>query len=133
MSCPIRRELSVCFKNLYYLSVLTLKSCSFDFGLFNSTPMHTKFYFLLVVALFFTCINAFGQSSQYRFSQLDISNGLSHNQVTCIFKDSEGFMWFGTASGLNRYDGYSFKIFKHDADNKNSVLNDFIKNIYEGP
>ncbi|MGZ3872355.1 MAG: ligand-binding sensor domain-containing protein, partial [Mucilaginibacter sp.] len=95
--------------------------------------MHTKFYFLLVVALFFTCINAFGQSSQYRFSQLDISNGLSHNQVTCIFKDSEGFMWFGTASGLNRYDGYSFKIFKHDADNKNSVLNDFIKNIYEGP
>ena len=42
-------------------------------------------------------------------------------------------MWFGTASGLNRYDGYTFKIFKHDADNKNSVLNDFIKNIYEAP
>jgi len=42
-------------------------------------------------------------------------------------------MWFGTASGLNRYDGYTFKVFKHDVNNKNSVTDDFIKNIFEGP
>jgi signal transduction histidine kinase/ligand-binding sensor domain-containing protein/DNA-binding response OmpR family regulator len=95
--------------------------------------MCVKFYFLLAVALIFGCNVALGQSTQYRFSQLDISRGLSHNQVNCIFKDSEGFMWFGTASGLNRYDGYTFKVFKHDSEDKASVLNDFITNIYEGP
>jgi hypothetical protein len=47
---------------------------------------------------------------------LDINNGLSHNQVNCIYKDSKGFMWFGTIAGLNRYDGYTFKVFKQRAD-----------------
>jgi len=42
-------------------------------------------------------------------------------------------MWFGTASGLNRYDGYTFKVFKHDGNNKNSVSDDFIYRIFEGP
>lgn len=93
------------------------------FCFFNDTPMRVKFYYLLAVTLIFACNKAFGQRNQYRFSQLDISNGLSHNQVNCIFKDSEGFMWFGTASGLNRYDGYAFKVFKHDSNNKNSVSN----------
>jgi len=42
-------------------------------------------------------------------------------------------MWFGTASGLNRYDGYTFKVFRHDANDKSSLTDDFIRNIYEGP
>lgn len=75
----------------------------------------------------------FAQNGKYQFSQLNISNGLSHNQVNCVFKDSEGFMWIGTASGLNRYDGYTFKIFKHNADDKKSLIGDFITGIFEGP
>lgn len=55
------------------------------------------------------------QNDQFQFSRLDINNGLSHNQVNSILKDSKGFMWFGTLSGLNRYDGYKFKIFKHSS------------------
>ena len=42
-------------------------------------------------------------------------------------------MWFGTASGLDRYDGYTFKVFKHDGNNKNSVSDDYINKIFEGP
>lgn len=42
-------------------------------------------------------------------------------------------MWFGTASGLNRYDGYNFKVFKHDASNKRSINDDFVYKIFEGP
>jgi len=42
-------------------------------------------------------------------------------------------MWFGTASGLNRFDGYTFKVFKHDDSNKNSIFDDFIAKIFEGP
>ncbi|SDT04415.1 Signal transduction histidine kinase [Mucilaginibacter mallensis] len=95
--------------------------------------MRVKFCSLLAVAVIFVCVNVFGQGSQYRFSHLDVGDGLSHNQVNCIFKDSEGFMWFGTASGLNRFDGYTFKVFKHDSNNKNSVSDDFINKIFEGP
>jgi len=95
--------------------------------------MRVKFYFLVGIAIIFACNGAFGQSSQYRFSHLDITNGLSHNQVNSIFKDSQGFMWFGTASGLNRYDGYNFKLFKHDASNKSSISDDFVYKIFEGP
>lgn len=104
-----------------------------NLGFFNDPPMRIKFYSFLAVVLFFACTNVFGQISQYRFSQLDISNGLSHNQVNCILKDSQGFMWFGTASGLNRYDGYTFKVFRHDGNNKNSVSDDYINKIFEGP
>lgn len=70
---------------------------------------------------------------QYQFSHLDISNGLSHNQVTAIFKDSKGFMWFGTMTGLNRYDGFKFKIFKHNLRDSTSISDDFIEGIQEGP
>ncbi|EHQ28717.1 hybrid sensor histidine kinase/response regulator transcription factor [Mucilaginibacter paludis] len=75
----------------------------------------------------------FAQSGQYQFSQLNITDGLSHNQVTCIYKDSKGFMWFGTLSGLNRYDGYKFKVFKHTDRDPGSLDDDFISSISEGP
>ncbi|HZY35027.1 MAG TPA: two-component regulator propeller domain-containing protein [Mucilaginibacter sp.] len=73
------------------------------------------------------------QSNQFQFSHLNINSGLSHNNVTCIFKDNQGFMWFGTLSGLNRYDGYKFKIFKHSMSDSTSLDDDYIVSISEGP
>ncbi|MDP9046519.1 MAG: hybrid sensor histidine kinase/response regulator, partial [Bacteroidota bacterium] len=64
---------------------------------------------------------------------MDITNGLSHNQVTSILKDSKGFMWFGTLSGLSRYDGYKFKIFKHNVNDTTSLDDDYIVSISDGP
>ncbi|HZX58757.1 MAG TPA: two-component regulator propeller domain-containing protein, partial [Mucilaginibacter sp.] len=80
--------------------------------------MGFKFYlsFLLFVLV---QQRLFAQSDQYKFSHLDITNGLSDNQVNCIFKDDKGFMWFGTPSGISRYDGYKFRTFKHDAKDPN--------------
>ncbi|HWZ02796.1 MAG TPA: two-component regulator propeller domain-containing protein, partial [Mucilaginibacter sp.] len=78
-----------------------------------------------------TFLNA--QNNQFQFSHLDISNGLSHSNVTCIFKDSKGFVWFGTLSGLNRYDGYKFKIFKHEVRDTTSLDDDYIVSINAGP
>ncbi|HEY5327481.1 MAG TPA: two-component regulator propeller domain-containing protein [Mucilaginibacter sp.] len=75
----------------------------------------------------------FAQNDQYKFSHLDITNGLSDNQVNCVFKDYEGFMWFGTTSGLNRYDGYKFTIFRHDPKDPGSLGENHVMNIYEGP
>ncbi|MCS3796283.1 two-component regulator propeller domain-containing protein [Niastella sp. OAS944] len=90
---------------------------------------------LLIITLVFL-LNFFpvaAQPVQYPFSHLDISNGLSHNQVTAIIKDAKGFMWFGTASGLNRYDGYTFKVFRHRENDSTSLNDDLIVKIQEGP
>lgn len=46
------------------------------------------------------------------FNHLGVKDGLSSNEITCILKDQKGFMWFGTTSGLNRFDGYEFSRYK---------------------
>src|ERR1700739_4519220 len=54
-----------------------------------------------------------------RFTRLSTDQGLSQTKVTQIVQDDQGFMWFGTQYGLNRYDGYNFKLFVHDPRNPN--------------
>ncbi|MCR8558068.1 response regulator [Mucilaginibacter sp. BJC16-A38] len=88
---------------------------------------------LLSFSMLFIVTFLRAQNNQFQFSHLDISNGLSHNNVTSIFKDSKGFMWFGTLSGLNRYDGYKFKVFKHSVSDTSSLDDDYIVNIINGP
>lgn len=65
------------------------------------------------------------------FKNLSIRNGLSQNTVNAILQDRKGFMWLGTKDGLNRYDGLSFRKFKHDAANPRSIGNSFITSLYE--
>ncbi|MEJ5964046.1 hybrid sensor histidine kinase/response regulator transcription factor [Pedobacter immunditicola] len=62
---------------------------------------------------------------------LGIQNGLSNNEVNCIFKDHKGYMWFGTQDGLNRYDGYNFKIFRKKIEDENSLINNRVLSIEE--
>lgn len=59
------------------------------------------------------------------------NEGLSHDEVRCILKDREGFMWFGTSGGLNRFDGHTFKVYLHDPKNSNSLPNNLITGITE--
>lgn len=66
-----------------------------------------------------------------RFDHISIEQGLSQSSVRAIFQDSRGFMWFGTEDGLNRYDGYTFKIYKPDPDVSNSVSDRWITSILE--
>lgn len=90
--------------------------------------------FLLSAAL--ACLFSGGlhaQYDQYRFARLDITQGLSHNEVNCLLRDEKGFLWIGTMSGLNRYDGYKFKIFRHDVADTSSINDDFVEKILEGP
>lgn len=65
------------------------------------------------------------------FSHLSINEGLSQSTVRAILQDSEGYMWFGTQDGLNKYDGYKFTIYKNDFDNSNSLSNNEITSIVE--
>ena len=47
----------------------------------------------------------------YFFRHYQVENGLSNNTVYCSVQDNNGFLWFGTKDGLNRFDGYHFKLF----------------------
>ncbi len=90
----------------------------------------------LSFSLFCICyalISTAQQQSNYSFAHLDFNNGLSNNQVNCIYKDKKGFMWFGTMSGLNRYDGYVFKTYHYIEKDSASINDDFIAWITEGP
>lgn len=83
----------------------------------------------LFIVLFFS-IRMISQQSIV-FNHLTVSNGLSQNSVTCIFQDRKGFMWFGTQDGLNRFDGYKFRVFKNIPSDTTSLSENFIFSIFE--
>ncbi len=72
-------------------------------------------------------LNSFAQSIVPRFETLDVENGLSQNSVYSIYQDKKGFMWFGTADGLNRYDGENVKVFKSHSPALNQANSNFIR------
>lgn len=97
-------------------------------------------YILLLNFLFFSLLyqEAVGveyplSSEPYRFSQLGIKNGLSHNQVNSFIKDKTGYLWIGTASGLNRYDGYNIKVFTHNPVDNTTLNSNAIKKLFLDP
>ncbi len=91
-----------------------------------------RFWFSLLVALSFS-FHLWAQSGHQRFSKLDIYGGLSHNGVNTFLTDSKGFLWVGTMSGLNRYDGYGCKVFKHRPGDSTSISDNYIGGIFELP
>ena len=66
-----------------------------------------------------------------RFTRLSTDAGLSQTRVIQIVQDDQGFMWFGSQYGLNRYDGYKFKVFKHESGNPNSLSGVFISSLFK--
>lgn len=88
---------------------------------------HLRTFFLVHLCLLIPMITLLAQNN-YEFEQYTIREGLSHNSVQCILQDQQGFLWFGTEDGLNRYDGYGFKIFRPTEDS-NSISGIFIWDI----
>lgn len=94
-------------------------------------------------AIFFLCLltgreTAYSQTATPRpagalttFAHLTIGNGLSQNHITAILQDRQGFMWFGTEDGLNRYNGYEFTIFKADPDDPQTLGGNEINQLIE--
>jgi len=70
-----------------------------------------------------------GQALQ--FSHYGAAEGISQSEILCIFQDSEGYTWFGTQNGLNKFDGYSFEHFFNDPADTNSISNNWIFDIAE--
>ncbi len=68
-----------------------------------------------------------------RFQRIALEQGLSQETVISAYQDKEGFMWFGTQEGLNRFDGYHFKVFTHSARQPHSLASDWVYTINEAP
>lgn len=67
-----------------------------------------------------------------QFTHLSVEQGLSQNTILCIWQDKQGFLWIGTRDGLNKYDGYSFTIYKPDpADPTHTFSHNVITDICE--
>ncbi len=98
--------------------------------------MNTKLYFnrflaLLVTYILFSEIIGFSQQHKIWFKHLTTKEGLSQNTVDCILRDNQGFIWFGTWNGLNKYDGYDFILYQNDPSDSNTISNNFIYSLCE--
>jgi ligand-binding sensor domain-containing protein/serine phosphatase RsbU (regulator of sigma subunit)/putative methionine-R-sulfoxide reductase with GAF domain len=83
------------------------------------------------IFLFLYCTALFAQEDGVNFARLSVEDGLSNNNVNCIFQDSKGFVWMGTQDGLNRFDGYEFTHFKHNPKDTKSISSNVIWAIHE--
>lgn len=92
--------------------------------------MGKKINILIVLFLCFFCVSN-AQEKTLNYSQnLTISDGLAHNGVTSVLEDSRGFLWLGTYEGLNKYNGYEFKVYKNTLD-KNILTSNRVRTINE--
>lgn len=89
--------------------------------------MKSHISYLALFVILFCTFNSF--AAQYRFTHLSIDDGLSHNDITAIAQDKNGFMWFATRDGLNRYDGKKIKTYKHSTNDPALFDVNFIKSL----
>ena len=96
------------------------------------TSRKNYLYHILLLFIFLTinCIHAFGDE---RFTHLTINNGLSQSSGKAIVQDEYGYMWFGTADGLNRYDGYRIIKYYYSPNSKFSLPSNDISFLYSNP
>ncbi len=75
----------------------------------------------LLASLQLTPLPLLAQTPATRFEHLSVEDGLSHSAVFAIEQDRHGFLWLGTRKGLNRYDGYRFRVFQPDPEDPDSL------------
>ena len=109
---------------MFLLSIFNRESNKFILKTFTAF-----YYFSLLVFLLFFSVSLSGQSSNLVFEQIFLEQGLSQSIVKCILQDNEGFMYFGTEDGLNRYDGYTFNVMRNRPDDMNSLSYNDINTI----
>ncbi|MEJ2053379.1 MAG: two-component regulator propeller domain-containing protein [Calditrichaceae bacterium] len=92
--------------------------------------LKVNFILLIFIVLNVAVANE-SRPQKLRFKHLTVDQGLSHTGVFDILKDKYNFMWFATANGLNKYDGYEFEVFQHSSTDSNSLSQSLISDLFE--
>lgn len=72
------------------------------------------------------CPLFFAESQDVKFERISLAQGLSQTSVFSIAQDRQGFMWFATQDGLNRYDGYSFFVYRHNPLDSTTLSDNYV-------
>ena len=75
-------------------------------------------------------VKSYATTNDLSFDNLDIEKGISQSTIEVVFQDHKGYIWLGTNDGLNRYNGYEYKIYNYE-ENKNSMSSNGITDICE--
>ena len=86
---------------------------------------------ILILSFWLLSTSTLAIEPSIRFEHLSVEDGLPNSSISCSLQDSQGFIWFGTQNGLARFDGISFKIYKNNQDNPQSLSSNYIKAITE--
>ncbi len=97
----------------------------------STSNRHAWSAILGLIFLVGTPVSANAMARNIRFSAVSIEDGLSQSSVNSIVQDKTGFMWFGTENGLNRYDGYTFTVYKDDPQEAQHLTNRWVWDVYE--
>lgn len=87
-------------------------------------------YISILIFLLTTVSSLCHAQKNYRFESISVDDGLSQSGVTCMVQDKFGFLWIGTQDGLNKYDGYSFKVYRHIEGDSTSLPKNFVTNVF---
>lgn len=90
-----------------------------------------KKYLNILIFLLFVAQILNAQDLSLKFRSIGLDQGLSQGTIHCIIQDEKGFVWIGTEDGLNRYDGYSFKVFRHQHNGKPGLSNSSIMSLLQ--
>lgn len=90
-----------------------------------------KFFYVFFFTLFVAAVVEAAVIPDMKFRRLDTREGLSNSMVSCIFRDSQGYVWFGTGYGLNRYDGYRFRTYFSYEKDTTTLRNNRVDEIQE--
>jgi ligand-binding sensor domain-containing protein len=93
--------------------------------------MKNKIFSLVLIFLF--TVQLFSQSSGLKLNHIGLDQGLSQSTVYSIAQDAQGFIWFATQDGLDRYDGYSMTVYKHKSGDKNSIADNAVSYLLSDP
>ena len=86
---------------------------------------------VVLFTFFISTICSFSQTPSLKFTHITTEDGLSSSWVRCIYQDKTGFIWFGTSDGVDRYDGYTLKVFKPKEDDPYSLIHSDVNYITE--
>ncbi len=91
----------------------------------------SRFIVILLVCFFGGISCAYSQKKYSRFDHLTVDDGLSSNRIRCIYKDSKDYLWIGTDVGLDKFDSYQVKKYRHSDKMPGSISSDILTCMYE--